>query len=113
MPKFLAVDGELRTMASPSCGHSHLRFGAAGAHLELGSHPVAQQIRDLGIAAKPVAVMHTVRLSAVFGPPGDRLGPARDLPCFPGRDDEYARYTVAYSDNEPVDMYAPQHLVQT
>lgn len=42
-------------------------------------------------------------------PPGDSMGPARDIPCFAGRDDERARYTISYSDAEPVHRYEPLH----
>ena len=107
----VSVNGELREIVSPSCGYSQLRFGAGGADLELGTHPVAQQIRELGIAPRPVAVMNTLRLSMVLPPPGTRLGPARDVPCYPGRDDDHARYTVTYLGAEPIDMYASEHLV--
>jgi hypothetical protein len=44
-------------------------------------------------------------------PPGKHLGPARELPCYPGGDDDYARYTVTYPGTEPVDIYALLHHV--
>lgn len=105
----VSLDGQLREVVTPSCGYEQLRFGSSGAELTLGTHPVAQQIRELGLAARPVAVMNRLRASLLLLPPGASIGPARAIPCFAGRDDDRARYTISYSDAEPVDVYAPLH----
>jgi hypothetical protein len=107
----LAVNGDLREYVAPSFGYTQLHFDANGAKVELGTHAVAQQIRDLGIADRPVAVMNTLRTSMILPPPGQRLGPARDVPCYPGRDDDYARYTLTYPGAEPIDVHpSRQHV---
>lgn len=107
----VSVGGELREYVSPSRSYFQFRFGAGGAALELGTHPVADQLRVLGMSTKPVAVMNTLRASTILPPLGDRIGPAHDLPCYPGRDDDYARYTVTYPGSEPVDIYASEQHV--
>jgi len=102
----VSVDGELRECSWPSIAHQQVRFGSGGGALELGTHPVAQEIGGLGIALRPLAVASRLRNWTILPPLGPSIGPARDVPVVPGREDDLARYTVTYPGAEPMDLYA-------
>jgi hypothetical protein len=103
---FSSVGGELREVVAPCLMTQQYRLGGGGGQLELGAHPVADQIRDLGVAPRPLLLLNNLRSWMVLPPPGKRIGDAREVPCFAGRDDDVARLTVTYPGTGPLDLYA-------
>lgn len=106
LTSYCSLDGELRKVSGPSLMIQQYRLGPAGGRVEFGEHRVAQELNQTGVAPRPLATVNNLRTWMVLSPPGPSIGPARGVPCYAGRDDEFARLTVAYPGSEPVDVYA-------
>jgi hypothetical protein len=59
------MDGVLRETKWTTSGRARGRLG--GGRLELGSHPIAKELRGLGLPKKPLAVQTVPEMSATFG----------------------------------------------
>ncbi len=86
-------------------GHRPARRGRQAGVLQLGRHPVADQLRALGISPEPLMVASYLdgRLISPFGNP---IGAARDYTGYLGRDRPRARFTVEYPGTGPIDQYS-------
>ncbi len=74
--------------------------------LELGDHPVAQQLRELEIAPKAFITKNYLSRSGIL-PAGESLGQAdRAHIGHRGEEREYGRLTISYVEGETVDLYA-------
>jgi hypothetical protein len=102
---FSAHRGELLRTVAPMWSIGQTRWGSASATLELGEHPVADQLRGLGISPSPISATSLVRHRSVMPMPEPGIGPAREYSTYPGSDAATARYTVAYPYSPPIEQY--------
>lgn len=99
-------DGQLWEAVVPVLGHVQARLGGRAGHLELGDHEVGRGLRALDISASPLAVFNYLDHRSILPGPLRSGGSARPYPAFPGRDDEFACYTVKYPGTPAVGQYA-------
>jgi hypothetical protein len=105
MVLYSAKDGQLWEAVVPVLGHVQTRVGRRAGRLELGDHDVARRLRALEISASPLAVFNYLDHRSILPVPTRSGGIARPYPAFPGRDDEFARYTVRYPGTPALDQY--------
>jgi hypothetical protein len=90
----------------PSVGIRRVRWGARGGSLELGDHQVADELRNLGIAAEPWLTADHVAQRMAFAL-GKRIGPAKQYLGYIGEDRDLGRYITKYPNTSPIDRYGP------
>lgn len=75
--------------------------------LELGDHPVADQLRELDLATTPILTRNYLARSGIL-PRGEPVGPAdRPHTGYRGEQREFGRLTVTYDDaTGPIDLHA-------
>jgi hypothetical protein len=76
------------------------------ATLELGDHPIAEQLRGLDISTTAFVSKNYLTRSGIL-PAGESLGPA-DQPYtgYGGADAEFGRLTISYDDRgETIDLH--------
>jgi acetoacetate decarboxylase len=66
IPTYTYMDGVLRETRWTTSGRARARLG--GGRLELGSHPIAKELRALGLPKKAFAVQTMPQMRATFGP---------------------------------------------
>ena len=94
-PVYGALDGELLAAPMRSAGVQVQGRGAACATLELGDHPVAEDLRALDITTQGTASMFQPYRVAVLAAP-EVLGPADGhVPRFEGSDAEFGRMILS------------------
>jgi hypothetical protein len=102
---YTAFRGELLRTVAPMWGIARTRWGSGAATLELGDHPVAEQLQRLDVSTTPINATSMVGQRAVMPMPGPGIGPARDYPAYQGSDTALARYTVTYPYGPAMDQY--------
>ncbi len=102
---YTVLNGDLLETVVPVLGHAQVRVGAGGGALALGSHPVAERLRQLEISAKPVIEFSYLDHRSIL-PAGTPIGPARGYEGYRGVDRRFGRFTVAYPETAPLDQYA-------
>jgi len=65
IPTYTYMDGVLRETPWKTSGKARVRLG--GGRLELGSHPIAKELRALGLPKKAFAVQTVPEMRATFG----------------------------------------------
>jgi len=65
IPTYTYMDGVLRETRWTTSGRARARLG--GGRLELGSHPIAKELRALGLPKKAFAVQTVPEMRAIFG----------------------------------------------
>lgn len=102
---YSSLHGDLLETTVRFLGHRQARRGRQAGGLQLGRHPVADQLRALGISPEPLMVASYLdgRLILPFGNP---IGAARDYTGYLGRDRPRARFTVEYPGTGPIDQYS-------
>jgi hypothetical protein len=65
IPTYTYLDGVLRETRWTTSGRARMRFG--GGRLELGSHPIAKELRALGLPKRAFAVQTVPEMRATFG----------------------------------------------
>ena len=65
IPTYTYTDGVLRETKWTTSGRARGRLG--GGRLELGTHPIAKELRGLGLPKKPIAVQTVPEMRATFG----------------------------------------------
>jgi hypothetical protein len=98
-------EGRLLRTTMPSLAAALATRRSGTARLRLGRHPMADDLRALGIEEQSVAAYHYLSFSTRLGAPVD-VGPCRDHDGLRGVDREHGRLTVAHFGSEPVDLYA-------
>ena len=101
-----AREGELIKTTVPTRAVYQVGLLPGCGTLELGDHPVAQQLRELEIAPKAFITKNYLSRSGIL-PAGESLGQA-DRPHIghPGEEREFGRLTISYDAGETVDLYA-------
>jgi hypothetical protein len=65
IPTYTYLDGVLRETQWKTSGRARARLG--GGRLELGSHPIAKELRALGLPKRAFAVQTVPEMRATFG----------------------------------------------
>jgi hypothetical protein len=102
---YTALRGQLLRTVVPIQSIVQARWGSGGATLELGDHPVADQLQRLDLSGTPIQSMNVVQSRMVMPMPGPAIGPARDYRAYQGSDAATARYTVTYPYGPTIDQY--------
>lgn len=97
--------GQLLETVIPVLGRWQARFGPGAGELVLGAHPVADELRRLGVSPTPLAAFRALEYRSTL-PGGRRVGLAEERPGHLGSDREYGRFTVAHPGTAPLDQYA-------
>ena len=102
---YSSLHGELLETTVRALGHRQVRLGRQAGALQLGEHPVADQLRALGVSPEPLMAASYLdeRLILPFGNP---IGAARDYTGYLGRDRTRGRFTVEYPGTGPIDQYS-------
>ena len=100
---FSVLDGRLIETRSPSRAFVQVAFRPSGM-LELGDHPVADELRALGVAARPV-VAGIAQQQRFLLRTGKDVGPAQEPVRYEGSDVPFGRFTSRYPDGTVVDHW--------
>ncbi len=101
-------DGHLLRTTIPSRAVYQLGLLPGVGTLELGDHPVAEQLRQLRIDTRSQLTKNYLTRYGIL-PAGELLGPAsREYAGYVGSDREYGQLTVRYG-GKVVDVYARPH----
>ena len=85
-------------------GTRQTRPGPGGGRLDLGEHPIADQLRALDVSSTPLAVRTYLRHSLTL-PDGEAIGPARRYDGWlRGEEKEHGTLLVRYDDLPPIDV---------
>lgn len=101
---YTAHDGQLLEVETRAWAYQHAGVGGRGVALELGSHQVADHIRELGISGRAFATL-VWPSGRIIIPPGRPVGAARAFDGFRGSERWFGRYTIRYPGTAPVDQY--------
>jgi hypothetical protein len=103
---YSVLDHDLMETILPTHGLRQLRWGKRGGHLELGDHPLADELRRLDISPEPflTAVDTGQRLAMTVG---RRVSPAASYAGYLGEDRDLGRYVVRYPNTGSIDRYPP------
>lgn len=105
--QYQVLDGRLVRTDMVSHGFMQRRLG--GAELELGTeHPVAVDLRRLGISRRALASVYLPAVRVIAGAPV-AVGDARPYGGYLGADRAFGRFTVRYPGTGPIDQYAAVH----
>ncbi len=102
---YSVLDERLIETVCPSRAFVQQGFRVRG-ELRFGDHPVAAELRDLGLSGRPLAG-GIVQQQRFVMPAGRDIGPARSRSRFEGGDEEFARFVTRHADGTFVDHYAP------
>ncbi|MGY1710645.1 acetoacetate decarboxylase family protein [Geodermatophilus sp. SYSU D00758] len=94
--------GRLVETVVSTTGQLRLGWGPRAGRLELGDHPVADELRTLGVDPAPLAVFDYLAHASVL-PAGRPVGPARPWPGHAG-DATAGRCTVRWPGMPPLDL---------
>lgn len=105
MLAYASAEGRLWETDAPMFAYQAMVLGGRGVELELGDHPVADRMRELGISKKAVASL--CQIAGRFILPDRRaIGFARPYEGYRGEDRWFGRYTIRYPGTAPVDQYS-------
>lgn len=103
---YASKDRNLLRTAAPVDGIQQLRVGGRSGHLELGAHPIADEIRDLDVDAAATAVRTYLRHSLILPAPAV-VGEAKPYDGWlREREPQLGRLTVKYPDLPVIDVYS-------
>ena len=98
---------ELVETICPCSGIVQQALGHGAGRLELGDHPVADQLRALEVSPWPVMTRSYVNLRILI-PPQRVVGSARPFRGHEGSDRDFGQYTIRYPDGSVIDLVAPK-----
>jgi len=96
----------------PCSGYAQQHLGRGSGRLELGDHPVADELRALRPSAEAVVTRSYLNLRIRI-PPGHPVGPARPQCGSAGSDRERGMYAIRYPDGSIVDLDPPPRMAIT
>jgi hypothetical protein len=105
MLTYASAEGRLWVIEAPMFGYQHMQLGGRGVELELGDHPVADRLRDLGLGTSALMSLCMVTGRGIL-PTRRPVGSARPYEGYRGDDRWFGRYTIHYPGTAPVDQYA-------
>jgi hypothetical protein len=98
---------ELVEAICPCSGIVQQALGRGAGLLELGDHPVADQLRALEVSSVPIMTRSYVNLRLLV-PPQRVVGRARPFPGYGGGERDFGTYTIRYPDGSMIDLSAPK-----
>ena len=103
---YSVLDGELLKTTVPTRAVYQLGLAPGSGTMELGEHPVADQLRELDISTTALVTKNFLSRSGIL-PAGESLGPAGGTHTwYPGEDREYGRLTISYDEaGETLDLH--------
>jgi hypothetical protein len=102
------LEGRLLAARTDRIAHTQQRFGGGGAHVELGSHPIADWLRAIDIDERPIVSVTEVESRFVMGS-GRDVGTGRAHEPYPAPARERGRYTVRHPGTEAIAQYDNGH----
>jgi hypothetical protein len=101
---YTVQEGQLVRTRCRVVGTRQTRLGPGGGRLHLGEHPIADQLRALGVSSTPLAVRTYLRHSLTL-PAGEAVGPARRYDGWlRGDEKEQGTLLVRYDHLPPIDV---------
>jgi hypothetical protein len=104
---FTVLDGRLVQTTVPTRAVYELGVGRRAGELELGDHPIADQLRGLELSTRPMFTKNYLARAGIL-PRGTALGPAARYEGYRGEDHETGLLSVRYDDS----LAAPAALVR-
>lgn len=92
---FTELDGDLVRTEIPMRAIYQAGLGSSMGHLELGDHPVADDLRNIQLSASPLATKSYLAHAAIL-PVGEVIGEAEPRSGFEGTTAETGLHTVRY-----------------
>jgi hypothetical protein len=105
MLAYASAEGRLWETDAPMFAYQSMALGGGSVELELGDHPVADRMRELGISSKAFASLCSVAGRFIL-PDRRAIGSARPYEGYRGDDRWFGRYTIRYPGTAPVDQYS-------
>jgi hypothetical protein len=104
---YSVLDGEVLKTTVPSRAVYQVGFMPGSGTLELGDHPIAEELRGLAVSANAFITKNYLTRAGIL-PAGEPVGRAeRAHPGHIGRDLDFGRLTVSYDDAvEPIRLHA-------
>jgi len=103
---YSVLDGQILKTTVPSRAVCQMGLKPGYGVLELGDHPIADELRGLDVSTTAVVTKNYLTRYGIL-PAGEPIGPAdRPHPGHVGEDREFGRLTVSYDEGEIVDLYA-------
>jgi hypothetical protein len=104
---FTVQNGQLIKTTIRNRGIAQVNVGPGAGTLELGDHPIAEEIRALGTSRKPWITKNSLEFQVLL-PSGEPAGPASiDYDGYRGTDHDTARLTIRYSAAEERTLLHP------
>lgn len=97
-------DGRLLQATMPTFELRQVRLGGSGGELELGDHPIADNLRAIGLGHVPIATINVLASRFVMTE-GRSLGRARPYRGYVTAERDFGRYTVRRPGAAAVDQY--------
>ncbi len=103
---YSVLDGQILKTTVPSRAVYQMGLRPGSGVLELGDHPIADELRDLDVSSTALVTKNYLSRYGIL-PAGEPVGPADGPhPGHVGKDREFGRLTVRYDEGEAVDLYA-------
>lgn len=102
---YTSFGGKLWEFEPRVFAYQQMSPGGRGVELELGTHEVADRIRELGLAERALGSFSWVAGRAII-PLGREVGRARPFDGFRGDDRWFGTYTIRRPGTAPADQYA-------
>jgi hypothetical protein len=109
---YSSLAGSLLEIVVPGVEVRRDRLGPSGGSVELGDHPVADELRGLGLADRPFATA-TILAARFVLPEGHPIGPACDYRGYAGTERELGRYTASHAGTPAIDLDAAWRPLQS
>ena len=100
---------ELVETICPCSGIGQQALGRGAGHLELGDHPVADELRALEVSQVPIMTRSYVNLRILI-PLQRVVGRARPFPGYLGSERDFGEYSIRYPDGSTIDLNAPKRI---
>lgn len=94
---------ELLETICPCSGFAQQSVGRRAGFLELGDHPVAEELRALRPSSTPLTARSYLNLRLII-PPSRVIGTARPWSGYAGDDRERGEYAITYGDGSTIDL---------
>jgi Acetoacetate decarboxylase (ADC) len=105
---FTVQNGQLIKTTIRNRGVAQVNVGPNAGNLELGDHPIADELRAVGVSLKPWITKNSLDFQVLL-PAGEPAGPASiDYDGYRGTDHDNARLTIRYSTTEQRTPYTPR-----
>jgi hypothetical protein len=103
---YSVLDGQILKTTVPSRAVYQMGLKPGSGVLELGDHPIADELRELDVSSTAFVTKNYLSRYGIL-PAGEPIGPAdHPHPGHIGQDREFGRLTVRYDEGEMINLYA-------